>query len=195
LAAAAETGGAAPIVRPRTNAPAEIQRALDIGSAGVQVPQVTTHEEAVAARDAARFDPLGERGLSQYVRAGGYTGSENYTQQQNEDTALIVQVEGQRGVDNIKEIVEVEGIDAIFLGPYDLSQSLGIPGQVRHERVEERMTTVCEIAQAADTAVGTFADDPAMAQRWAEVGVQYLMVSVPAAQLRWQLESIVDDLN
>jgi 4-hydroxy-2-oxoheptanedioate aldolase len=192
LAAAAENGGAASIVRTRTNAPEEIQRALDIGTAGVQVPQVTNREEAITARDAARFDPLGERGLSQYVRAGGYTGCESYTKEQNEETALILQVEGKNGVDNIDEIVEVDGVDAIFLGPYDLSQSLGIPGQVRHERVEELMTKVCETASAAGTAVGTFADNPDMATRWADVGVQYLMISVPAAQLRWQLESIVD---
>jgi len=72
MAAAAQQGGAAPIVRVRTNDPAEIQRALDIGTAGVQVPQVETRADAERARDAARFAPLGDRGLSKYVRAGGY---------------------------------------------------------------------------------------------------------------------------
>ena len=195
MAAAAQQGGAAPIVRVRTNAEPEIQRALDIGTAGVQVPQVETRADAEAARDAAKFSPIGERGLSQYVRAGGYTGSPNYTETQNEETLLIVQVEGERGVENIEEIVAVEGVDAVFLGPYDLSQSLGIPGQVRDERVEELMTHVCGVAEDAGTVVGTFADDAEMARRWADVGVQYLMVGVPAAFLTWRLEELVGDIR
>ena len=195
MAAAAQQGGAAPIVRVRTNAEAEIQRALDIGTAGVQVPQVESRADAETARDAAKFAPIGERGLSQYTRAGGYTGSPDYTERQNEETTLIVQVEGEAGVENIEEIVAVEGIDAVFLGPYDLSQSLGIPGQVRDERVEELMEHVCEVAEEAGTVVGTFADDAEMARRWADVGVQYLMVGVPVAFLTWRLEELADDIR
>ena len=195
MAAAAQQGGASPVVRVRTNSAPEIQRALDIGTAGVQVPQVETRADAEAARDAARFGPLGERGLSQYVRAGGYTGSDDYTDRQNEQTTLIVQVEGREGVENVEEIVAVEGIDCIFLGPYDLSQSLGIPGEVRDSRVEELMEEVCAVAADAGTAVGTFADDTEMARRWAEVGVQYLMIGVPVAHLTWELERIVEELQ
>jgi 4-hydroxy-2-oxoheptanedioate aldolase len=195
MAAAAQQGGTSPLVRVRTNAEPEIQRALDIGTEGVQVPQVETRADAEAARDAARFSPLGERGLSQYVRAGGYTGSPDYTETQNERTTLVVQVEGERGVENIEEIVAVDGIDVVFLGPYDLSSSLGIPGQVRDDRVEELMTHVCEVASEAGTVVGTFADDAEMARRWADVGVQFLMVGVPAAYLTWRLEDLVEDVR
>lgn len=178
LSAAAQNRNVAPIVRCRTNAEAEIQRALDIGTAGVQVPQVETRADAERAVEAARFDPIGSRGLSQYVRAGNYWGSDTYTEEQNESVLLVVQVEGKRGIENIEEILDVEGIDVVFLGPYDLSQSLGLPGQVTHERVEEMMTEVCDLAEQADTVVGTFADSPEIANKWIDAGVQYVALGV-----------------
>ena len=181
---AAERGGASPIVRVRANAEGEIQRALDVGADGVEVPQIETREDAAAAAAAARFAPIGDRGLSPYVRAGGYDGGVGYTADQNERTTLIVHVEGERGVENLDDIVSVDGIDVVFLGPYDLSQSLGIPGQVEDERVESVMADVVERVNAAGTVVGTYADDPAMAQRWIDVGVQLVALYADAPLLR-----------
>lgn len=195
LATAAQNRGVAPIVRVRSNEEAEIQRALDIGSAGVQVPQVETEADAQAAVDAARFDPIGSRGLSQYVRAGDYWGSDTYTEDQNEDVVLVVQVEGERGVENVDDILAVDGIDAVFLGPYDLSQSLGIPGQVTHERVEAMMEDVCERAAEADVAVGAFADTPAIANRWIDAGVQYVTLGVEAGLFTEHLSSLAADVD
>lgn len=195
LSAAAQNRGVAPIVRVRANDEAEIQRALDLGSAGVQVPQVETREDARAAVEAARFGPVGSRGLSQYVRAGDYWGSDTYTDDQNERVLLVVQVEGKRGVDNIDEILDVEGIDAVFLGPYDLSQSLGIPGQVTHERVEALMEEVCKRAARTDTVVGAFADTPAIANRWIDAGVQYVTLGVEAALFTEHLKTLTDAVD
>jgi 4-hydroxy-2-oxoheptanedioate aldolase len=183
------------MVRVRTNSEAEIQRALDIGTAGVQVPQVETREEAQRAVDAARYDPIGSRGLSQYVRAGDYWGSETYTDDQNEEVFLMVQVEGERGVENIEEILSVEGLDAVFLGPYDLSQSLGIPGQVTHEKVESLMTEVCDRAAEANTVVGAFADTPEIANRWIDAGVQYVTLGVDVGLCTEHLGSLAEDVN
>ena len=146
MCAAAAQGGAAPIVRVRENTEGEIQRALDVGAAGVEIPQIETREAAV---EHARFSPLGGRGLSPYTRAAGYNGGPDYTDTQNEEVTVIVHIEGERGVESLDEIMAVEGIDVLFLGPYDMSQSIGIPGQVRHERVEELMDEVCERAGEA----------------------------------------------
>ena len=174
MCAAAAQGGAAPIVRVRENSEGEVQRALDVGAAGVEIPQIETREDAEAAVEHARFSPLGSRGLSPYTRAAGYNGGPDYTDTQNEEVTVIVHIEGERGVENLDEIMAVEGIDVLFLGPYDMSQSIGIPGQVRHERVEELMDEVCERAGEAGKIVGTFADDPEMARRWIDVGAQYI---------------------
>ncbi len=189
LAAGAQRAGAAPIVRVRANEKHEIQRALDIGSAGVQVPQVETRADAERAVDAARFDPIGTRGLSQYVRAGDYRGQEQYTDKQNQRVILIVQVEGTEGIENIDEILAVEGIDVVFLGPYDLSQSLGIPGEVTHPDVESLMRQVCDRAQAAEVVVGAFADTPEIAGQWIDAGVGYVALGADGAFLTNRLAS------
>ncbi|WP_254271331.1 HpcH/HpaI aldolase family protein [Haloarcula marina] len=195
MCAAAQRAGAAPIVRVRNNSEAEIQRALDIGAAGVEIPQIETVEDARAAVEHARFDPLGSRGLSQYVRAGGYTGADDYTDRENERRAVIGHIEGERGVENLDGILEVDGIDVLFLGPYDMSQSIGIPGRVRDDRVEALMTEVCDRATEAGKVVGTFADDPAMARQWLDAGVQYVAVGVDGALLTRAFEDIVDAVD
>lgn len=195
LCAAAERGGASPIVRVRENSPSEIQRALDIGASGVEIPQIETREDAEAAVAASRFDPLGERGLSPYVRAGGYDGSDNYTAEQNEETLVAIHVEGEEGLDNLNGILDVEGIDVVFLGPYDLSQSLGIAGQVTDKRVEETMEEVCNRARDAGIIVGTYADTPKLANRWIDVGVQYVAISVDAALLKGRFAEVANAVN
>lgn len=195
LCAATENGGASPVVRVRENAPAEIQRALDIGAAGVEIPQIETRDDAEAAVAAARFDPTGERGLSPYVRAGGYDGSDDYTTEQNESTLVIVHVEGERGLDNLDEILAVDGINVVFLGPYDLSQSLGIPGQVTDDCVEETMEDVCRRARDAGKIVGTYADTPELAEQWIDAGVQFVAVSVDATILKGAFEDVASAID
>lgn len=192
MCTAADCAGVAPVVRVRNNSESEIQRALDIGAAGVEIPQIESGEDARSAVDHARFAPLGSRGLSPYVRAGGYTGSDDYTERQNEETAVIVHIEGERGVENVADILAVDGIDVLFLGPYDMSQSLGIPGSVRDERVAGLMTDVCNRAADAEKVVGTYADDPEMARKWIDAGAQYVAVSVDGAILTRAFEDIGD---
>jgi len=195
MCAAAAQGGADSIVRVRENSEAEVQRALDIGASGVEIPQIETRADAEAAVDHARFAPLGERGLSQYVRAGDYAGHDEYPGSQNETVCLVVHIEGKTGVENIEEILTVEGIDVFFLGPYDLSQSLGIPGEVRDDRVEREMERVCDAAARLDKTVGTFADDVEMARQWIDAGVQYVALSVDAAVLTDSLNALTTDLR
>jgi 2-keto-3-deoxy-L-rhamnonate aldolase RhmA len=195
MCAASQQAGAAPIVRVRNNTESEIQRALDIGAAGVEIPQIETREDAEAAVDHARFDPLGSRGLSPYVRAGGYTGSAGYTDEQNEAVTVIIHIEGKRGIENLDDIMTVEGIDVLFLGPYDISQSIGIPGQVRDERVEDLMQEVCDRAAGAGKVVGTFADDETMANQWIEAGAQYVAMSVDGAILTRAFKDITNDID
>lgn len=192
LTMSVERGGASTVVRVRSNSESEIQRALDLGADAVEIPQIESVEDARDARDAARFAPVGERGLSQYVRAGGYVGSENYTEQQNEDALVIIHIEGQEGVDNLDEILSVDGIDVIFIGPYDLSQSLGVAGEVRSDEVESTMADIVERASDAGRIVGTYADDPEMAERWMDVGVQFVALSVDVAMLHRAAADLYD---
>ncbi len=171
--------GITPIVRIRENEPTQILRALDIGSGGVQVPQICTKADAEAVVKAAKYSPLGMRGVSPYTRAARYF-SEGAAifERLNKASMLLVHIEGVEGLNNLEEIVTVKGLDVIFLGPYDLSQSLGIPGQVHDPRVVDRMREAAKLINAAGLTVGTFADSPETAKRWIDAGVRYVSLSV-----------------
>lgn len=170
----AEVSGVCPIVRVDTVGEI-ISRVLDVGAAGVQIPQITTRAEAEAAIAYAKFYPQGERGVCRYVRAANYSSMDkfSYFQEANENL-VILQLEGQKALQNMEEILSVPGIDIIFIGPYDLSQSLGLTGQVTHPQVEEKMREIIAACKQQGIAVGTFSDTIENARKWREAGVQYL---------------------
>ena len=91
---------------------------------------------------------------------------------------IILQIEGIEGSQNLDEILSVPGIDIIFIGPYDLSQSLGLPGNVHHPNVIEQMKLIVEKAKNANVAVGTFVDTSKDALYWKSLGVKYIANSV-----------------
>ena len=194
---AADNIGVAPIVRVGENHETLILRALDIGAAGVQIPQINSIEDARHAITAAKYAPLGERGLSIFTRAGDYFAheGERHTDKQNEETVVVVHIEGKRGLDNLDEIMTVGGIDVLFLGPYDISQSLGIPGQVNHPRVEEALKTAARKARAQGRAVGSYAKDVGMGKWLLDIGVQYLSINVDATIYMQACRAIVDELK
>ena len=194
---AADGTGVAPIIRVSDNDEKQILRALDIGAAGVQVPQINTVEDAEEVIKAAKYSPLGERGMSVFTRAGDYfkDGSPGHTDRQNEETCIIVHIEGKRGLDNLGEILKVDGIDVYFLGPYDISQSLGMPGDVRHPTVEAALQTACEKANAAGKCIGSFAKDIEMGRWLMGLGVRYMLYSVDATVYLQACEGIVKDLK
>jgi 4-hydroxy-2-oxoheptanedioate aldolase len=176
---AARVAGIAPIIRVRANQPELISRALDTGAEGVQIPQISTKTDAENAVRAAKFAPMGERGVCRYVRAGRYSATDKYAYfaEANRDTVVIVHIEGKEGVDNLPGILEVDGLDVIFIGPYDLSQSLGVPGQVDHPRVVEETEKIVKMARERQKVVGIFVDDLETGRKWRSKGVQYISYS------------------
>lgn len=176
LVRAAQLAGISPVIRVYANQPELIGKALDIGAEGVQIPQIASKAGAEAAVKAAKFSPDGSRGCNPYVRAAGYssTGKQDFFTQANERTAVIIQVEGKEGIENLPDILTVPGIDVLFIGPYDLSASLGIPGQIEHPALIKTMKKNMELARQAGKAIGFFVDDIAAAIRWKKWGVQYI---------------------
>ncbi len=168
-----------PIVRTPGLAEESISKPLDLGALGVQVPQVTSGEMAEACIEAARFFPQGNRGVCRFVRAADYSSlpREEYFRKANE-SLVIIQLEGKEAMMDIDNILKIEGIDIVFIGPYDLSQSLGLPGQVNHPEVLEAMNNIVVRARSAGKVVGTFTDTPQAAEMWKKAGVQYLSYSV-----------------
>ncbi len=185
------------LVRVPDNQPWLIQHALDIGALGVQVPQVGTPAEAERVVQSAKFAPVGTRGVCRNVRAARYSARDRYRyfEESNRDTLVVVQIEGQVGLDHLESVLHVPGLDVIFLGPYDLSQSLGLPGQVDHPKVRHAMEEAITLCRGAGVAVGTFADNAEAAKRWADLGVQYLAVGVDAALIYNLTHKMITDFR
>ncbi len=152
--------GAAPVVRVATNGLMDIRRALDAGAAAVLVPLVSTAAQARHAVTAAKYPPAGVRGFS-FSRANNWGANfSGDAQSANDETAVIVMIESKEGVENIEEILAVEGVDAVFIGPYDLSGSYGIPGQTQASIVREACRRVLDACAAARKSVGLLVTQP-----------------------------------
>ena len=180
LIRACELAGVSPIVRVSRNEEHYILRALDIGAHGVEVPEINSRAQAEKLAESARYHPRGKRGLCRFVRAAGYSSMPRaaYFDHANENTVVIAHLEGREGLENLDEILTVEGIDVIFIGPYDLSQSFGIPGQVHAPALVEKMISITARARERGKAVGTFVESPEDAKAWIGRGVTYVAYSV-----------------
>ena len=177
---AAEAVGISTMMRIALNMPQNILRHLDTGVMGAQIPQVDSAEEARAVVDAVRYPPLGKRGLAG-VRAAGYGVAMplgDCVKKANEELTLCVQIETTKAIENAAEIVAVDGIDLVFLGPTDISSSMGFAGQPTHPEVMEAIEHVGKAAVSAVKWAGTIARDADAYEHWRNVGYQYLCTGV-----------------
>ena len=155
-----------------------IKKALDIGAAGIIAPQVNSADHARRIVQAAKYAPLGQRGLG-IARAHGYgLKVREYMERANEDTAVIVQAEHRHAVADIRNIVRVEGVDGVLIGPYDLSASLGRPGAVDHPEVTGAIERVREACAEAGLPIGIFGVTAEAVQPYIDRGFTMIVVGV-----------------
>lgn len=137
-----------PVVRVRGNDELDIRRALDVGAEGIIVPLVHTAEQAEKAVGYCKYPPEGIRGYA-FCRANKWGDSfDEYVKTANEKTALFVMAESREAVENVDSILNVEGIDGVFIGPYDMSASYGVVGQTDHPLVKAGCQIVLEACKA-----------------------------------------------
>jgi 4-hydroxy-2-oxoheptanedioate aldolase len=174
-----------------------ILRALDIGSHGVQLPNITTAEDAKQFVKFAKYPPIGIRGFSPYTKAGLYDVINGKTMPviANKNTLLIANVEGKEGIENLQEIVEVDGIDVIFIGLFDMSKSLGIPGDVQNPIVMEKLDKAIEIIHGNGKKIGSIASNLDMLQLLKEKKIDYLTYSVDTGIIKESYVNIINKFN
>lgn len=177
LVRAAEGTGITPFVRVQQNDPKLILRYLETGVQGLMIPNVQTAEDAASAVRALKYPPQGERGLgtSRASRYGLGLDMAEHVRTSNRETMLMLLVEHIRGVENIEPILDVEGVDAVWVGKNDLSQSLGVGGEVSHPLVAEAVEKVFTQVVSGDRILGMFAGDPVLAQDYIEQGVRMIL--------------------
>jgi 4-hydroxy-2-oxoheptanedioate aldolase len=197
LIIACSGSGMAPFVRVKENNGPLVMEPLDVGAYGVQIPQISSAEAAKQAIRFAKYHPDGERGANPYVRATRYSAHQftDFVKWANANTFVILQVEGVEGVSDLDGILDTPGIDLVWLGPYDLSQSMGLPGQVSHPDVVLKMKEVVGKAREKGVDVGTFADNEDVAAMWLESGVRFVGISYETRMLFDRACQIVKALN
>jgi 2-keto-3-deoxy-L-rhamnonate aldolase RhmA len=181
LIAAAKRRGIFALVRVPEGRPDLVGAALDLGADGVIVPHVDTAVRAGEAVAAVRFPPEGDRSAHPWVRAAEYGSTASYLSTANHDVVCVATIEGSSGVREADRILSTPGIDAIFIGPVDLSASLGVPGEVGHPRVEQTIEELIATAAARSVGVSIFAPTPEGAHHWLSRGVRLALMAVDTA--------------
>ena len=175
---ASELSDITPIVRIGLNQQQHIQRYLDSGAKGVMIPLINTKDQAKSVVDSVKYPPIGKRGV--FGNRGSKFGLISTAEQikiSNKEIFVSVQIETKQSVKNQDEIIKTEGIDAIFLGPGDLSVSLGVPGEMMHQKVIKTMNPIVENALKNGKHVGTLGLDLDQATYWHNKGVNWLVAS------------------
>jgi len=161
LVQAAQLGGAKALVRIPERDPRWVGRLMDVGADGVMVPMVNNAEEARAMAEACAYPPKGTRGMAPgVIRASGYGGEvESYVEHYREEFLLIVQIETVQAAHEARAIAEIDGVDVLFIGPYDFSAAVGFPGEPDHPDVQRQIREIAEIVKAAGKTLGGIPTD------------------------------------
>lgn len=188
--------GVLPIFRVRDRQAESISQALDIGALGIQVPQVSTAVEVKEIIEAAKFSPDGHRGVCRFVRAAEYsaTPASAYFREANE-ALVIIQIEGKVALENIDEIFSQKGVDIYFIGPYDLSQAIGVPGEIGHPEVLRIIRELINKAKEKKCTIGLFTDTIESGIEWKNLGVGYISYSVDVGIYYSACRNILDKLK
>lgn len=189
--------GVSPLVRLSANDPVQIKRVMDAGVHGVIVPMVNSAQEARMAVEAVHYPPKGKRGVG-LARAQGYgNGFEEYKKWLSQESIIIVQIEHIEAVENLEDIISVEGIDGFIVGPYDLSGSLGIPGQFDSKLMLDAMSRIKAFMKKSPKIPGYHLVEPDTDQLnfCVREGYRFLAYSVDIRMLDNACRSVTDSLK
>ncbi len=173
-----------PIVRPPWPDAVRIKQILDLGAQTILAPMVETGEQAADVVSATRYPPQGIRGVgSALARASGFNRMPEYLQTANDEICVLIQIETPKGVENLDDILATEGVDGVFIGPSDLSASMGYIGNPGHPEVQKVIEESIAKIVAAGKAPGILIADQALAQRYIELGALFVGVGTDTGLL------------
>ena len=180
LIATIQSHGMKALVRVSKNEEVIIKKVLDMGADGIVVPMIKSKEDAQEAISYAKYPPVGNRGVGLF-RAQKYgTGFDEYKKWVKDELVIIAQIEHFEAVDNIKEIITTDGIDGVIIGPYDLSGSMGYPGEYHRKEVKEAIAKVLRICKDENVPSGfhVIESNPQKLQERIDEGCTFLAYSV-----------------
>ena len=190
---AAEAADISPIVRVGNDHEQTILRALETGTRSVMVPHVSTTENAERIAKCCKYFPEGNRGLSPYTRLHDFTHEniQDSLQTENRETLIGILVEGQAGLANLEELVKVDGIDLIYLGLFDICQSVGLPGQLDHPTVLEEIKRCGELIQSYGKASGSMSTSVDYVKMLMELDYKFIAYLNDAAAIKFHFDGVL----
>lgn len=169
----------APIVRPVDGSPALLKKLCDIGVQTFLVPMIETAEQAAAVVDAVKYPPAGKRGLgTSMARAARWNSVSGYTGQADNEMCVVVQVESSTAMQNLDDITAVDGVDGVFVGPSDLSASMGHGGNVAHPEVVTAVNAALRQIRKAGKHAGLLCLDESQVRHYVDCGANFIGIGI-----------------
>lgn len=172
-----------------------IKRALDIGAETIFVPFVQNAEEAEAAVSACKYPPHGVRGVAGSTRSSRYSRTNDYIHTADDEICVVVQVETAQAVEEIEKIAAVDGVDGIFIGPADLSASMGHRGNPGHEEVQAALKSVAERINAAGKPAGILSGNTADSKKYIDWGYTFVAIGVDVPMFAKAVDTALSDIK
>ena len=193
MAIACQARNVSPLMRVGDIEKSFIQNALDIGVHGIQIPNIETKDDALKVINYSKYPPIGDRGFSPYTRAGDYTNlnSKKLLNESNSNTIVVLNIEGKNAIKNIDEILSIKHIDIIFVGLFDLSKELQIPGEIENPKILEALKLISKKCQDHGIYVGTIATNLNQIEQFIEIGLKYIVYGVDCNMIKSSYENIV----
>ena len=194
---AADISGMSSVVRVPDCTEYSVLHALDVGAGAVQIPSLRDAEVARYGASFSKYHPLGRRGMCTDQRANDYGFGDNreYFRYANENTLFIAQVETVEMVENIEKLCGIDEIDALFIGPGDLSQAMGRPGEVRCKEVMDAIKHVTKVGLEHGKIVGTIVFSPAEFDTFLEMGMLYMSISTDMSIFKKALKDVASSFD
>lgn len=181
-----------PVVRAVWKDSVMIKQLLDIGARNLLIPMIETIDEARQMVAATRYPPQGVRGVgSALARASGWNRKTDYLKSANDEICLLLQIETLKGLDNLDAIVDVEGVDGIFIGPSDLSAALGHLGNPGHPEVQAAIEQAIRKVVKSGKAAGILSADETLARHYLKLGATFVAVGVDTTLLARTSEALL----
>jgi 4-hydroxy-2-oxoheptanedioate aldolase len=175
----------------------QLAQTLDFGAGGLVIPRVETRQEAERIVQSTKYFPSGQRGASKTSIAARFPecSTMSYLEWANRETLIVIQIESESGVENADELLSVEGIDAVMIGPFDLSQSLGIPGDMQNPRLQDACRSVIAACQRHGVAPGIHLQSYDAVARWVDEGMRFVTFQYDMSLLRERSKEVLSHLR
>ncbi|MDB6177409.1 aldolase/citrate lyase family protein [Paracoccus sp. Z330] len=183
------------LVRLPWNDPVTIKRVLDAGGQSIMLPFVQNADEARAAVSAAKYPPMGTRGVAAVHRGSSYGADTGYLHTANDQTCVIVQLETPEAIANMPEIARIPGLDGIFIGPGDLAAAMGHIGKIDHPDVQAALADAAAQAASLSIPVGIVGASPAMVGTYISMGYRFAAVGSDMSMMTARARQVLGDLK